>query len=244
MATKEVRIFKDAEGLSEFAAEMFIELCNNAVSVKNRFSVALSGGTTPRRLYELLSGDKFKDKVDWSKIHIFFGDERFVPSDDPQSNFRMTRETLLSKVPIPIDNIHAIATESISPEEAAKKYSTEMELFFNNKLPVFDLILLGVGSDGHVASLFPGSTVDTKVIRKSMAVITNAPKPPSTRLSLTLEAINSSLNVIMLVAGKDKADVVRKVINDKTQEKLVLATQIKPQKSITWILDKAAAEFV
>lgn len=239
--TKEVKIFDDLEGMSRYAAGKFVELQNRAIAARGRFAVALAGGNTPKRLYQLLTEDEFSKQIAWDKVHLFFGDERFVPTSDPDSGLYTVRELILGKSPLPPANVHAVTTEGISMEESAKRYSSEMETFFGNELPAFDLILLGVGEDGHTASLFPEDTVHTEPVTKSMAVVTNASKLPPNRLSLTPEAIDSSLDAIMLAAGKSKTDIIGAILENGGQQGIVPAGRVHPQEAITWILDKEAA---
>src|SRR5947209_6796093 len=159
MATPEIKIAADNAALNLMAVQEFCRCAEAAIVARQRFCVALSGGNTPRSVYSLLAATQ-KDSLPWDKIYIFFGDERHVPPGHPDSNYRMANESLLSKVPIPAGNIHRIRTE-LDPESAASDYENQLRAQFGlskNDLPRFDLILLGLGDDGHTASLFPGST--------------------------------------------------------------------------------------
>jgi 6-phosphogluconolactonase len=177
-----------------------------ATAKTGAFAVALSGGSTPRRLYEHLAEPPFRDRFPWSRTHWFWGDERFVPHDDPLSNYRMVREALLSRAPIPAVNIHAIPTDGLSPEAASFRYEETLKSFYGaDRLDparsLFDVTLLGLGPDGHTASLFPGTAVLAERERWAVAVVGAKSEP---RITLTYPALESSRHVAFLVAGKDK----------------------------------------
>jgi 6-phosphogluconolactonase len=198
-----LEILADLESLSRRVAAWMLETARGKDGV---FAVALSGGSTPRRLYELLAEPPYSDTFPWSRTHWFWGDERFVPHDDSQSNYRMVREALLSRAPIPPANIHPIPTEGVTPEAAASAYERELKSFYgaerlDNARPIFDVNLLGLGSDGHTASLFP----DTPVLAERerwVAVVTRG--KAEARITLTYPVLESSRNVVFLVAGEEK----------------------------------------
>ncbi len=237
MKTDNVIVLEDAKALAREAAKRFVTLARAAINKNKQFSVALSGGSTPKQMYELLAEPPLRNEVDWSKAHIFFGDERFLGPDHPESNYFMVKETLLSKVPIVSENIYPFPTVDIAPEEAAKQYEQTLESFFQG-IPMFDLILLGMGPDGHTASLFPNHPQLKVAPDKFVSAISNAPKPPPTRLTLTLQTINLASNVIFLVAGKSKVGALSRVLdNDET----LPAQRVNPARgSLLWLVDKAA----
>jgi 6-phosphogluconolactonase len=196
-------ILADPEALSRRVADWLLEL---ATSKEGLFAVALCGGSTPRRLYERLAGSPYRDGFPWSRTHWFWGDERFVPRDDAQSNYRMVKEALLSRAPIPAGNIHPIPTEGVSPEAAASAYEGELKLFygagrFDPARPLFDVNLLGLGPDGHTASLFPGTAVLAQRDRWVAAVVG---AKAEARITLTYPALESSRHAAFLVVGKEK----------------------------------------
>ena len=236
----EVQVFQDLETLSIRAAEFFVETSNNYISSKGKFAAAVSGGSTPVRLFALLGSGLFRDKVDWHDVHIFMVDERFVPSSHKDSNYRILHENLLSKIPIPGDNVHPVKTDEPSPQISAKKYEEEMRKFFGlskGSLPEFDIIFLGIGEDGHTASLFPGSNVLEEKERLAVPVMTG--EMGHYRITLTLPVINNAENVIFLVGGRDKAEVLKKVLEDR--EPSLPACRVEPKKGkLFYLLDKAA----
>jgi 6-phosphogluconolactonase len=198
-----LEMLADPEALSRRVADWMFDV---AAAKDGVFTVALSGGSTPRRLYQLLAGPPYSDRFPWSRTHWFWGDERFVPHDDTLSNYRMAREALLSRVPIPSNNIHPIPTEGITPDEAAAAYEHELKSFYgaerlDQARPIFDVTLLGLGSDGHTASLFPGTAVLAERDRWVAAVVS---AKPEARITLTYPVLESSRNAVFLVAGKEK----------------------------------------
>lgn len=232
-------VVKDGEALAQTAAERFVNLAQDAIKDNGRFSVALSGGSTPQRLHKLLTQAPLKDKVEWSKVHIFFGDERFLPPDDPDSNYYMAQETLLENVPIPDEQVHPFITEGISPETAAEHYAQDIKTFFGDATPSFDLIFLGIGPDGHTASLFPGFPQVTNPPDTLVAPVFDAPKVPPTRLTLTLKVLNAAKNVLFLVGGNSKAEAVAKIFNGDAS---LPAALVQPEDRLEWLLDEAAAK--
>jgi 6-phosphogluconolactonase len=200
---KRFEVLPDLEILSRHVAAWMLEM---AVKTDGVFSVALSGGSTPRRLYELLAAQPYRGKFPWDRTHWFWGDERFVPHDDKRSNYRMARETLLSRAPIPTANIHPVPTEGLSAEDAASAYARELMAFYGAERldpsrPLFDINLLGLGEDGHTASLFP----DTKALaERKRWVTTVVGAQPETRITLTYPILESSRHAVFLVAGAKK----------------------------------------
>ena len=234
-----IRIFDDPEAMSRAAAELLVSIARQAVAARGRFSVALSGGGTPRRTYELLATAPYREQVDWSRTHFFWGDERCVPTDDHRSNARLAREALLGQVPIPPGQVHPMDCRP-SPEEGARRYEVMLREFFAPAAPCFDLILLGLGDNGHTASLFPGTPALTESERWVAAVY--VPQQELVRLTLTAPLINGAAAVAFLVAGAAKAAVVREVIQGPRDPLRLPAQLINPQRGeLYWLLDKAAA---
>jgi 6-phosphogluconolactonase len=179
-----IRSFSSLDLLSAAAATEIVQLAGHAISKRGQFSLVLSGGATPKTLYDLLA-TKYHAKIDWQHVHLYWGDERYVPHNDPASNYRMAFETLISKIDIPEQNIHPIPTNFDNPQDAANAYADIVK----DAMP-FDLILLGLGDDGHTASLFPGPAFDPNDDR--LVIVTHSPKPPVTRVSLTMKVVNAS----------------------------------------------------
>lgn len=236
----EIRIYPDAASLARAAAEHFVTLAAEAIAARERFAVALSGGSTPRATYTLLASDEFAARVDWPRVHVFWGDERCVPPDHPESSFRLAHEALLSCVPIPSGNIHRVRGE-LEPEMAAQAYAAELRTFFGAPWPRFDLVLLGMGNDGHTASLFPGSVALGETARPVVAVTAHYQDRPAHRVTLTPPAINAAQQVFFLVTGAAKADMVRVVLEGP--EGPYPAQRIRPTSGqLTWMMDIAAAD--
>jgi 6-phosphogluconolactonase len=234
-----IRVFSDIESLSRSAADLFVETSQQAIADYERFSVALSGGNTPRRLYEILATAPRRDQIQWQFIHVFWGDERCVSPTDPRSNFLMTRETLLKHVPIPTTNIHPVCSD-LSPENAAIHYESQLRKFFGNQPPAFDLILLGLGDNAHTASLFPHTPVLNETERWVSEVYT--PESELARVTLTAPLINQANQVVFLVSGADKAQALQNVIEGTYQPHELPAQLIRPNGAHpTWLVDKAAA---
>ncbi|CAG1769080.1 partial 6-phosphogluconolactonase, partial [uncultured bacterium] len=194
----EVRRHSDANHLAHAAAELFVALSKPAIAEQGRFTVALSGGSTPKALYQLLAREPYANQIEWSHVHIFWGDERCVPADHPDSNYRMAREAFLQYVPLLPENIHPMHGD-LDPAQASAEYEQQLRIFFGNGLPVLNLILLGMGDDGHTASLFPGTAA---IHEQSRWVIGHyVEKLETWRLTLTPPVINAAAQVTFLVAG-------------------------------------------
>jgi len=232
-------IVPDAEALARTSAEMFTAQARASLQERGRFAVALSGGSTPRQLYARLATPEISSQIDWGNVHLFWGDERCVPPSHPDSNFLMVRESL--HVPVPEQNIHRIPGE-LPPEEAAMRYEQELRAFFGDT-PRFDLILLGLGEDGHTASLFPASAALYEQTRWAVAVSHEVPPPPLIpRVTLTLPAINHAREVIFLVAGREKAGRVAQVLGEAPASGELPASAVQPLNgNLTWLLDQSAA---
>ncbi|MDA1107246.1 MAG: 6-phosphogluconolactonase [Proteobacteria bacterium] len=236
-----VHIFPDLDKLSHAAAVRVAELAAQAVSCRGAFHVALSGGATPRHLYQRLAQKPFASEIDWSSVHIYFGDERCVPPDHPDSNYGMVESALLAHVPIPRAQIHRIEAELAYVRQRAAAYARVLE----SHLPVvngtlqFDLVLLGLGPDGHIASLFPatGSALSDK--RPVTAVY--ADSMHAWRISITLPVINHARNILLLAPGAGKAAILGRVFRKAPSAPLLPVQRIKPQGILEWYLDQAAA---
>lgn len=235
----QIQIFDTPELLAAATAQRFVLLAGKATA-HHPFSVALSGGNTPRRVYELLATEEFKSKINWEFVHIFFGDERTVPPDDPASNYGMVVTTLISRVPIPNSSVHPISGAG-DPHENANRYEWELKSYFaGSAWPRFDLVLLGMGEDGHTASLFPGSAA---ISEKTAWVVANwVEQLKEFRVTLTAPSINSAAEIMFLVTGANKAARLAAVLNGPNQPELLPAQLIQPEQGeLIWMIDKAAA---
>lgn len=240
--SKKVLVFSDREALSRTAAERLAEVVEATLATKSRVAIALAGGSTPRRLYELLA-ETHRDRLPWDRIYLFWGDERFVPADHPASNYRMAHDALLRHVPLPPDHVFPIPTDAASPAQAADAYTATLRHFFDNSEPAFDLTLLGLGDDGHTASLFPENTPQTALTEGDAGPQVEAVVAPPRyeirpRITLTLPAINASRHVFFLVAGEGKRDVLHTVLHDA--DSTLPAAFVRAQETLTWLVDKAA----
>lgn len=233
------RVLPDLETVSREAAELFVQVSESCIASEGRFAVALSGGETPRGLYALLGSSKYKDAIDWRRAHFFWADERCVPKEHPGSNFKAAYEAFLSRVPVPEDNVHRIKGED-SPEKAAEDYEAAIKTFFGEaSAPVFDLIILGVGSDGHTASLFPGSeALDERTRFAAPALVT---RPGIDRVTLTLPVLNNAARILFLVSGASKAGVMHDILEAGNEKHHPAGIVHPPRGSVLWLLDKSAA---
>lgn len=258
IAGREIVILPDRPALAEQAAERFVSIAHNAIAARGMFTVALSGSSTPRDLYALLATPKFSTPIQWTYTHVFFGDERAVSPEHPDSNFRMANEALISKIPIPQENVHRILAEK-DPHEAACDYEKTLAEFFENPLlspspvkrgregvgvgvrpPRFDLTLLGLGADGHTASLFPHTSALRETARWVIAYFVDQAK--KNRITLTAPVINAAENILFLVAGAEKAQTVRAVLRGDYRPDDFPAQLIQPtQGRVVWLLDREAA---
>ena len=236
-----IKVYPDLESLSQAAASLLVEQANLAVAARGRFSVALSGGATPRRTYELLAMPPFKEQAPWHRMHIFWGDERCVPRDDPRSNARMAKEAWLDRVPIPESQIHFLNCAQ-APAEAARQYEAQLRQFFAGRPPRLDLVLLGLGDNGHTASLFPGTPVLKETERWAAEVY--VAEQDMYRVTLTAPFINQASLVAFLVSGAAKAGVLGEILHGPRDPERLPAQLIRPQTGeILWLTDlKAAAQ--
>jgi 6-phosphogluconolactonase len=238
----EIIVAADAHALAETAAGIVVDSALEAIRARGRFTIALAGGGTPRATYTRLAQPPFHDRVPWDRVWAFFGDERGVPPDHADSNYRMAHEALLSKVPIPAERIMRIRGEADDPEAAAAEYARRLGEVFEcrrGELPRFDLVLLGLGVDGHTASLFPGSPVLKEVFRPVAAVHAAAASIPQ-RFTLTFPVLNAAARVVFLVGGPEKAKVVKAVLAEGGSG--LPAGMVRPTDGrLMWLLDRPAA---
>lgn len=236
----DIRVLESDQEVARAAANCFVDIALSSISALGRFSVVLPGGSTPQRTYELLASEKYRDRIPWPKVHIFFGDERCVPPTDAASNYRMAHEAMISLLPIPARNVHRMAGEGDAVANASL-YQSELQTFFDqSEWPRFDLVLLGMGDDGHTASLFPG----TKALSETEAwVLANwVEKLNAYRITLTAPAINHAANVVFLVTGAGKAKSLHQVLRGARDPQKLPAQLIQPvDGSLLWLVDKAAA---
>lgn len=245
-----MRVFKDLLALSINAADIFLVRAEARALRGEPFTIALAGGSTPRTLYRTLAAPPYSEKVPWEHVHLFFGDERCVGPDDEQSNFRMARDTLTKAVDIPKGNVHRIMGE-LDPVVAAGKYEEELREFFTasgrmdstGRWPVFDMVLLGLGTDGHTLSLFPGSEALEE--RKKLVCTSRTSRgesPDTRRVTLTYSVVNSASLVVFLVSGTEKAAIVDRVLNGPYEPRTLPAQAVKPiSGAFLWLLDRGAA---
>jgi 6-phosphogluconolactonase len=237
-----IRICHDLEALSFAAAELFAAEAQQAVQARGRFMVALSGGSTPSRTYELLAREPFRELVPWQQTHIFWGDERCVSTDDPRSNARMAHRSLLDHVPIPATLVHPMICTP-SPQAGAVAYEALLRDYFANDNLRFDLILLGLGENGHTASLFPGTAVLEE--QQHWVGEVYVAEEGLHRLTLTAAAINQAALVVFLVSGSDKAPILRKVVQEAQNPRSIPAQLIKPvDGGLLWLVDRDAARLL
>jgi len=237
----DVRIFPDLHKASRALAGRLVEAARDVLAAKDRFALALSGGKTPRSLYALLAGEYSSD-ISWERVHLFWSDERCVPQESKDSNFAMAYKALISQVPLPSQNVHRIPAEINPPEKAAGNYERMMQKFFKPEEEdffLFDAMILGVGEDGHTASLFPGSSA--LVEKNHWVLAVNAPSSfsPQQRITLTLPLINRSRSIFFLASGTKKRGVVREILKQQeTARRLYPAAMIHPLGSVAWYIDR------
>jgi 6-phosphogluconolactonase len=238
----EIRVVADPRAMVEEAARRIVSAADRADQQGQLFALFLSGGSTPRALYQLLAGEQWRGQIDWANVELYFGDERCVPPDHPESNFRMVNEALISKVPIPASQVFRIRGE-IDPNEAAKEYGLILKEHFEGEGA--DLMLLGMGSDGHTASLFPGTAAVDETDHRCVANHVPhdyIPKGTEWRVTVTFPFINRSREILILCAGKDKQARVRQVLEGSPEGDDLPIRRVRPEGgSVTWLLDPAAA---
>jgi 6-phosphogluconolactonase len=235
----DVRVHPDAEALSRAVARALLHRITEITRDGTRFSLALAGGSTPRTLYRVLAAE-YRDKIPWAQVDLFWGDERYVSWDDQHSNYRLVRETLLDHVPIPGRNVHPMPTDFPEPDEAALAYERTLRNRFSGPWPRMDLILLGMGADGHTASLFPGSPALGE--QKRWVVAVQGPAEPRVRLTLTLPVLNCAASVFLLVTGAEKADALRRALTGSPDPSACPAGAVRPAGgALVWWVDEKAA---
>jgi 6-phosphogluconolactonase len=231
-----IEIYPDPPALARHVAEW---MTTTALAANRPFRVSLSGGSTPKTLYGLLASDDFRGRFPWQRVCWYWGDERFVPYDHPDSNYRMTREAMLTKAPVPPENVHPVPTDG-SPEDAAQRYERTLQEAYGSSTfdparPLFDITLLGLGPDGHTASLLPGESV---LEERTRWVVPVSHGRPEVRITMTYPAIDSSRCVAFLVTGREKAAIVGSIRAGGSQ---VPAARVRPVGELVWFLDRAAA---
>jgi 6-phosphogluconolactonase len=229
-------VLADSAALARHAAEVLVD---EAARVPGRFALSLSGGSTPKLLYELLATPEFRDRMPWERVHLFWGDERFVPHDHADSNYRMTREAMLDHLPIPPENIHAVPTDT-TPADGAARYDRTLRVFYGREnldasRPLFDVTLLGLGEDGHTASLFPGTPALDESLAWVTPVTTHVAQP---RVTLTYPAIASSGTVLFLAAGAGKRAILQRVWQG---DHALPSARVRAVGRTLWVVDRAAA---
>jgi len=236
-----IHVFKNSAELSKAAAELFAQAAREAVRENGRFTVALTGGSSPVQLYTLLTQKPYVNQIPWEKLFVFWGDERWVPLTDDRSNYKMALDTLLSKVPVPASQIFPMWSKEASPEEFAQQYENQLHQQFNNSTPQFDLILLGMGDDGHTASLFPGTSV---LAEKEKWVQAYYLEPQQMhRITLTAPIINQAKKILFLTYGEKKALALYEVLEGERNPTNYPSQLIQPQQGeAMWLVDDAAAK--
>lgn len=241
---EQFHVVASARVLAEEAADRIEAAASEATRSRDRFTIVLSGGATPRTLYRILDVKPRWGRIDWSRTEIFFSDERCVPPDDPHSNYHMAFRALLHRVPVRNGMIHRIKGE-MEPEKAAEEYEAEVRKSFDGGVPRFDLVLLGLGSDGHTASIFPASPAMKEAAR--IAVASKAPTEPQSRITLTLPAINAARQVVFLISGERKQDALLWIVEDRERgpDARLPASLVAPVDGrLVYMVDRAAAPFL
>lgn len=238
-----ITIYSDIETLSQAAARAVVRIAQESIAKNGRFTIALSGGSTPKKLYGLLAEEPYRSGIDWSLVDIFWSDERCVAPDDAESNYHLAQQVMLSKIPIPANQIHRMPAEQEDRDAASLAYTIEMKNVFgvgDEGIPAFDLIQLGMGPEGHTASLFPHQASLHEQQRLIMPV--SVPKPPPPRLTFTPRLLNEAQHILFLVTGAEKADAIQAVLERDFQPEEYPAQIVQPPKGeVTWMLDPAAA---
>jgi 6-phosphogluconolactonase len=235
-----IRVLPDPAALADAAGRLIVERSQQAIDARGVFSVALSGGSTPRDLHHRMASPPLAQQIDWARVEIFFGDERCVPPEDPQSNYHMAEETLLSHVPVPASHVHRMRGE-LPPVEAADDYERQLKAFFKADPPRLDVILLGMGDNGHTASLFPGLSAVHE--QQRWVVAEEVPEVDMWRITLTPVVLNLAREVVFLVAGEGKASMLRQVVEGPFAPEERPAQVVRPSPGeVMWLVDAAAAE--
>ncbi len=236
---RRIEIFETVEDAAAEGVKLFLETAQDALAVRGRFTVALSGGSSPVPLFRHLAEEALRAGIDWGAVHVFWADERCVPPDHSESNFRLADELLLSKLPAPGAVIHRIAGE-LSPDEAASRCEADLSRSFpEDEMPIFDMIFLGIGSDGHTASLFPDMAPDAFSGRKAVAVYVE--KLQSHRVTLTEPVLSNARHLVFLVTGAAKAAIVAEILGDGEVSRYPASRVALSSATVTWLLDAEAA---
>jgi 6-phosphogluconolactonase len=242
-----VQVVEDADALSRAAAAAIIGQITETLQEKEFSAIALSGGSTPKLLFTLLASDaSFREQMEWDKIHFFWGDERHVPPDHLESNYRMTNEAMLSKVPVPEENIHRVRAEDPDASKVAVEYEQELISFFKlgaGELPRFDCVLLGMGPDGHTASLFPATTALNE--QERLVVANWVEKFQAYRITMTAPVLNNAEDIIFLVSGEEKAETLREVLQGESQPDRLPSQLIQPTHGkLLWLVEQSTARLL
>ena len=235
---KKIHAYPNKEQMVTATTERVINEIGQAIQERGLCNMALAGGNTPREIYSTLADDPYRDRVDWDRLHLFWGDERMVPPEHEDSNFRMVKETLLDHVRIPDGNVHRIRGE-VAPEQAAQEYAELLHNHFKPDSLCFDIILLGIGEDGHIASLFPGTEAVEECKLYTVAVF--VPRLDTWRVTLTFPVLNAAKDILFLAAGKSKSEIVQRIISIKEPAKEFPASMVNPENgTLHWMLDSEA----
>jgi 6-phosphogluconolactonase len=243
MTAIQTEIFRDSDELARDVAERFIQISDEAIDQRGRAIIALAGGSTPKRLYQLLETEEYQNRIQWDRIHLFLGDERYVPLDHDDSNFRMIKESLLDRVPIPQENVHPVPTH-LDAADAALAYEQEIRRVMGaenqDPVPAFDLVLLGIGGDGHTASLFP----ETGALQENERLVTEnwVPQQESMRISFTIPLLQAARKTILMATGSDKCEAVQRTIEGERNIQETPCQILRDSDgAVTFALDDAAA---
>src|ERR1700744_818957 len=235
----ELHVFKEPDELSHAVAKWMADVIASTLKKSNRFTIALSGGSTPRLLHKILAADPYKAQIDWSKLHIFWGDERDVPFEDDRNNAKMAYDTLLNFVPVPPSQVHVMRTD-IPAAESAQEYEKILHTYFDGAATSFDLVLLGMGDDGHTLSLFPGTAAVHE--EKAWAIAYYLKAQDMSRITLTKTIVNKAARVAFLIAGSGKTHALKEVLKGPYNPDLFPSQEIKPSAGeLHWFVDEAAA---
>ncbi|ODS31212.1 MAG: 6-phosphogluconolactonase [Candidatus Scalindua rubra] len=239
---KRIHVYPNKEKLVIATTEQVINSIGQAIQENGLCNITLAGGNTPREVYSMLAANSYRDRVDWNCVHLFWSDERMVPPEHQDSNFRMVQETLLEHIKIPDGNVHRIRGE-ITPEQATVEYAELLHDHFKADSPRFDLILLGIGEDGHTASLFPDTDAVEECEQHAVAVF--VPGLNTWRVTLTLPVLNAAREVIFLVSGSSKSDIIQRIMSIKQPAKDLPASMVNPKNGILhWMLDSDAVVLI
>ncbi len=237
-----IAIYPDLDTISQHAAAYIMHIARESIVTRGRFTIALSGGNTPGKLYGLLASEPYNSQIDWQLVDIFWSDERCVPPDHPESNYFMAQEVLLSRISIPVAQVHRMPADQFNRDAASLTYTQEMQRAFStNGIPDFDLLQLGMGPEGHTASLFPHQP--SLYERERLVMPVTVPKPPPDRLTFTPPILNAARHVLFLATGADKADALRAVIEGPDNPDEYPAQIVRPPNGeVTWMVDSAIAQ--